>query len=476
MSQLARKTANISAHQGKVGEVVVTKMKNGLVETQNVVSYDSSNGEPDWIVTQPNGERQIITDNKFKSLYLNNANPMKEFFPTPITRPIVPVKENICIKTAWGEQQFIKKSGFLIALGKQDIYGIQETEYNAMYEKVSGSGKNLLLENLAKEIMNYKPKIFVSISYPHENQEQQIFLKQVLGYISSKGLSVVNVKKINDSNVNLMKEIKDCMSTCEGILSLAFCRQGNHTSPFIHIENSLAFACNLPALTITPSNIEEEGVIYKDNNDTPVITFCDCDFGAKSNQDLIKELDKFVNKILLINKNKISDQTLANFKTVFTLEDKDIAERKIISFLKNRYSIKEEEFSINNIYIKRPVEIKAVAIKENGYYQTKNGKEYLQKGDYVVTDIDDKVYSITKQSFEETYLKVSGTEDKYVKKTIPVIVKNENDKLTIQPMHNMRDKYSPDIRSFTENYVPLREYVKSLNTQSNNYENDLNQF
>lgn len=54
-----KKFARVHAEQGKVGQEIVTVMKNGLVETKNVVKEDPETGEPDWIITNPDGENIV---------------------------------------------------------------------------------------------------------------------------------------------------------------------------------------------------------------------------------------------------------------------------------------------------------------------------------------------------------------------------------------------------------------------------------
>lgn len=474
-SFLASKATNVTARQGKVGEVLVTKMKNGFIETENVVSFDAVTGEPDWIVTQVNGEQMIVSDESYKQLYETdgNANLLK---PTGKIRPVIEVKEDVCFMAPWGEMQFLEKGGFIITLAKNNIYGIQKQEFFDMYNMVEGNGKELIIKNLQEKHNLNKPKIFLSVAYPHTNELEMKFLKQIIVYINSKGVSTVNIKKINESNVNIIKEITNCLSGCNGIVSLAFARNGNHTSPWIHIENSLAFSCNIPSLTIIPKEVEQDGVLYVDNLTNETYVFKNTDLYSEENLQLRNQIDSLVEKVLLLSKNTINDKELSNFKALIK-EDRESASKTITNFLKKRYSIKEEEFTIEQVYIKRPVEVKAVYVKSDGYYITKNGREYLQKGDYLVTDVDDKVYSVSQKKFEETYVKVNGKEDVYVKKLIPVILtKKQDGNSYIKPMHDLDDEYIPDRESFRQNYCRLEDYILSLSENLNQYENDLSEF
>lgn len=130
---LYEKTARIQAVQGTVGEEVVTTMKNGLVETKNVVHLDEKTGNPGWIVTNPDGEKYIVEDSVFQKKYeIDPENPAQY---KPVGGPVqcVVVNEDISFLAPWGEEMNIAAGGVLVLAGENDIYGIQAEEFARTY-------------------------------------------------------------------------------------------------------------------------------------------------------------------------------------------------------------------------------------------------------------------------------------------------------------------------------------------------------
>ncbi len=133
------KVAKIKARQGTIGEEVVTVMANGLEETRNVVTADEKTGEPGWIVTNPNGEEYIVPDSTFKDKYrLNPENP-EEYISKGKPTLAAKINEDIEFMAPWGEAMKIEAGGSLVLGGKDDIYGIQEREFNNTYAPTSKS-------------------------------------------------------------------------------------------------------------------------------------------------------------------------------------------------------------------------------------------------------------------------------------------------------------------------------------------------
>ena len=151
------KFARIKARQGKVGEEIVTVMQDGHEETRNVVELDEKTGEPGWIVTNPGGEEYIITDANFKKKY--EVDPENEKQYKPKGGPVMSVKtdEDISFVAPWGEEMRIKKGGALIVNSRDDIYGIQEKEFNDTY-KSTGKDEKENLDRL-KKIVDYEKEI-----------------------------------------------------------------------------------------------------------------------------------------------------------------------------------------------------------------------------------------------------------------------------------------------------------------------------
>lgn len=131
-----QKSGEIIARVGKIGEEIFTIMANGLQETKNTVTVDE-NGNPAWIVTNSTGEQYVVSDSVFKSKYEKIEGTEDRFKPVwnPITA--VQISENISFAAPWGEIQYLANGGYLV-FNKEydDIYGIQEDEFNKTYDLV----------------------------------------------------------------------------------------------------------------------------------------------------------------------------------------------------------------------------------------------------------------------------------------------------------------------------------------------------
>lgn len=462
------KFAKITARKGKVGEKVTTIMKDGFTETVNIVTYDSVTGEPDWVVTQASGEQMVVNDTKYKSLYeTQNVQEGETIAPSGKYRPMIRLKENVALKTSWGEIQYIKAGGVLVVMGENDIYGIQEQEFNNSYNIIENAdAKSLFDANLAVKTTSRMPQIFLSVAYPYENKENQHFMKQVIKYVNSKGLKAVNIRKIEENNIDLVKEINKCLRESEGILSLAFNKGGNKTSPFIQIESALASSLNLPNLMIVPKNVEREGVLYDDNNHGNIFDINnEKDLFAQENKELLSAIDAFVEDIIDRYKHKIQDKDLARFKRGLINENTSAQTKKqVVSFLKNFFSVNSvnTDFEFKNLFIKRPIQIKATVIKKSGFYETKDGKVYLNAGDFLINDIHGKVYSVGEKEFNARYVKMNGVEDTYVTKLIPTVAKKVGDKIQVYSLIDPDDRYEVPRDEFILKYKTMNEHILSL--------------
>ena len=460
------KFAGITARKGYVGEKVKTIMKNGLTETVNIVTYDAETGEPDWVVTQQSGEQMIVTDKKFKSLYQSTeAKEGEQIKPDGKYRPMVVVDQNVCLKTSWGEMQYIKKGGVLVVLGPGDIYGIQKPEFEGSYNIVSGqSGKELMEENLSKKEEHKKmPTIFLSVAYPYENKDNQNFMKEVIRYVNSKGIKAINVKKIEESNVNLVNEIVNCLEKCDGVLSLAFNKGEERTSPFIQIEGALAQALNLTNLILVPSDVKQEGVMYSDNLDRKMqVIGSEKSLYDESNKHIRDALDVLCEDVTKRYSYQLEKNDLVKFKSGFFDVDKiDDTKNELTKFLKNFYNL-SANFNLDDVFVKRPTKIKAVIIEEDGKYQTKDGITTLKKGDFLVTDIDGTCYAVGKEEFEMRYMKASGEENLYVSKLVPTIAVANGENVEVFAMSDPKDKYQMSKQRFKMGYQSMQDYVMDL--------------
>lgn len=460
------KFAKITARKGRVGEKVTTIMKDGFTETTNIVTYDSSTGEPDWVVTQASGEQMVVNDTKYRSLYeTQNVKDGESIAPSGKHRPMIRLKENVALKTSWGETQYIKAGGVLVVMGANDIYGIQAEEFKNSYNVVENADAKALFDgNLAQKTASRMPKIFLSVAYPYDNKDDQEFMKQVIQYVNSKGIKSINIRKIEEGNVDLVKEIQAALQDSEGILSLAFNRGGKSTSPFIQIETALASALNLEDLMIVPKSVEKEGMLFHDNAHGHVHEIQnEKDLFTEENKELLSAIDKFAEEVIRRYEYKISNRDLARFKkglADFTTTTQTKSE--VVNFLKNFFGVKDKNFEFKNIFVKRPVQIKAMVIDKSGEYKTKDGKVYLNAGDFLVTDISGGVYAVGQKEFTARYVKVSGKEDTYISKMIPTIAKEKGDNVEVYSLFDTKDVYQMPRAEFLMKYKSMREHILSL--------------
>ncbi len=151
------KSAVITAVQGVVGEKISTIMSNGLHETDNIVTLDENTGNPGWIVTNTTGEKYIISDSVFCSKYEPIVGSNGIFKPKGNPISAIQINENISFTAPWGETQNIARGGYLVISDMNDIYGIQEEEFNKTYKvylKISVHAVevlNVLLKNIKEQ-------------------------------------------------------------------------------------------------------------------------------------------------------------------------------------------------------------------------------------------------------------------------------------------------------------------------------------
>ncbi|MGE5473620.1 MAG: hypothetical protein ACM3UU_05310 [Ignavibacteriales bacterium] len=145
------KFARISAVQGEVGQEVVTKMANGLEETRNTVKLDEKTGQPGWIVTNPGGEQYIVEDSVFAKKYELDPENNSQYKPKGGPALATQINEDITFEAPWGGDMNIAAGGYLVLGGKNDIYGIQEQEFNDTYKPTGKSNQQSLEE--AKKLL-----------------------------------------------------------------------------------------------------------------------------------------------------------------------------------------------------------------------------------------------------------------------------------------------------------------------------------
>lgn len=130
------KSARIAARPGKVGEEIITVMKDGHKETKNTVK-----NEGDMVATNPSGEQYIIDAKTFAKKYeIDPSNP-KQYRPVGGPQEFITLKENVMFTAPWGEKMMIKKGGALNVTNMDDIYGIQQAEFQETYAPCDENGR-----------------------------------------------------------------------------------------------------------------------------------------------------------------------------------------------------------------------------------------------------------------------------------------------------------------------------------------------
>lgn len=140
----AKKVANITAAQGEIGEGVETKMKNGLVETTNVVTADPETNQPGWIITNPDGERYIVKDSEFRKKYIPDPEKPGEYKPVSPPVLVTRINENLEFMAAWGKQEKLEAGGILVLANSSKIYGIQPEPFKNTYAETERDHEDCL--------------------------------------------------------------------------------------------------------------------------------------------------------------------------------------------------------------------------------------------------------------------------------------------------------------------------------------------
>lgn len=132
---LYQKSAIVRAEISLGGEKVKT-IVNGKFETTNVSKFG------DWIVENPNGEKYIVTAEKFKMRY-KPTNNFQQYQAIGFAKAISnPWNTSICIDAPWGEIQYGASNCFILlpcdSSGNKsgDPYIIENNAFHDTYEKV----------------------------------------------------------------------------------------------------------------------------------------------------------------------------------------------------------------------------------------------------------------------------------------------------------------------------------------------------
>ena len=140
----AQKDAMIVARQGTVGEIVETYSVGGVLETVNTVESDPVTNQPDWIVTKvKNGEvvvdefghknEWIVTDSDFHNKYEIDPNNPMFWNSKEAPQTFIQIPDDIAFVDPSGEPMNIVAGGYLNVTDCNEIYGVQERDFNDTY-------------------------------------------------------------------------------------------------------------------------------------------------------------------------------------------------------------------------------------------------------------------------------------------------------------------------------------------------------
>lgn len=144
-----KKTVYVHARRGIPGETIRTVMKSGLTETVNTVNADPDTNAPDWVVKNPGGEMYVVTDKVFCEKY--TAVPGEEGLFEPVGKPVIAVRadENIRFDAPWGEEIRLISGGWIIIASAQDIYAVQQEEFEQTYQPCDCDARVITAQVLA---------------------------------------------------------------------------------------------------------------------------------------------------------------------------------------------------------------------------------------------------------------------------------------------------------------------------------------
>ena len=130
------KFARVQAEQATKETPIITILANGLQETTNTAMAG------DWIVTNPGGEKYVVTNSKFLKKY----EPAPElgdgwYKPTGGVQKFIEATETLVFVCSWGEEQTINAGGFINVTCLDDIYGIAHQEFFDTYKECDKQGQ-----------------------------------------------------------------------------------------------------------------------------------------------------------------------------------------------------------------------------------------------------------------------------------------------------------------------------------------------
>jgi hypothetical protein len=127
------KTQGVYARKGVFGEKIVTKRRDGRLETVNCVSKDKR-GNVDWVLTSKSGISYVCTNKAFVKKYEVDDRKFGFFESKLIPVAAFRIYENITFIAPWREQMYVNKNDYVIANSTHDIYGIENDEFFSTYQ------------------------------------------------------------------------------------------------------------------------------------------------------------------------------------------------------------------------------------------------------------------------------------------------------------------------------------------------------
>lgn len=121
------KSVIVTAEEAREDELIITSVhsKNGIIEeTRN------SAKKGDYIITNPSGERYVVSPIKFSRLY--EKIPGGKYKSLGRVKA-VQIHKNVEFMAPWGEMMRIFAGGYLIE-NNGDRYGIDEKVFNSTYQ------------------------------------------------------------------------------------------------------------------------------------------------------------------------------------------------------------------------------------------------------------------------------------------------------------------------------------------------------
>lgn len=129
------KSVLVYAVEASGGEKVVTQLADGTIETTSVAK------EGDFIITNPDGERYVVSSNKFHKKYELAFDVGENCYkPKADVCKFLEIDEDITFVCSWGEMQYIKAGGFINITDFDDIYGVAKNEFFDTYRLCDENG------------------------------------------------------------------------------------------------------------------------------------------------------------------------------------------------------------------------------------------------------------------------------------------------------------------------------------------------